>query len=67
VLASREMVDVPEEQVHTRHGPRFVHTMKIPILDVRGEPQFLLGISRDITEQKRADEELRRIASTSRT
>ncbi len=58
VLESRQMVDVPEEPVHTRHGIRVVHTMKIPILDVRGVPQFLLGISRDITEQKRADEEL---------
>ncbi len=60
VLESRQMVDVPEESVHTRHrGMRWVHTMKIPILDVRGEPQFLLGISRDITEQKRAEAELR--------
>jgi PAS domain S-box-containing protein len=60
VLESRQLVDVPDEPVHTRHGLRLVHTMKIPILDVRGEPQFLLGISRDITEQKRAEEELRR-------
>ena len=60
VLASRQMVDIPEEPVHTRHGARVVHTMKIPILDVHGEPQFLLGISRDITEQKRVDEELQR-------
>lgn len=60
VLESRQMVDVPEEPVHTRHGLRLFHTMKIPILDARGEPQFLLGISRDITEQRRAEEELRR-------
>ncbi|RKE36326.1 PAS domain S-box-containing protein [Paraburkholderia sp. BL23I1N1] len=60
VLKSRQLVDVPEEPVHTRHGQRVVHTMKIPILDMHGEPQFLLGISRDITEQKRAEEELRR-------
>ena len=60
VLESRQMVDVPEETVQTRHGQRLVHTVKIPILDVRGEPQFLLGISRDITEQRRTDEELRR-------
>jgi len=60
VLESRRMVDVPEEPVHTRNGIRLLHTMKIPILDARGEPQFLLGISRDITEQKRIDEELRR-------
>ena len=60
MIESRQLVDVPEESVHTRRGTRLVHTMKIPILDVRGEPQFLLGISRDITEQKRADEELQR-------
>lgn len=60
VFESRQMVDVPEETVHTRHGPRLVHTMKMPILDVRGEPRFLLGISRDITEHKHAEEELRR-------
>ncbi|CAB3714714.1 ATP-binding protein [Paraburkholderia rhynchosiae] len=60
VLESQQLVDVPAESVHTRYGPRLVHTMKIPILDVRGEPQFLLGISRDITEQRRAEEELRR-------
>lgn len=58
VLQSRQMVDVPEEPVLTRHGRRWVHTMKIPIVDLRGEPQFLLGISRDITEQKRAEAEL---------
>ncbi|WP_310315905.1 ATP-binding protein [Paraburkholderia terricola] len=60
VLESRQMIDVPEELVHTRHGTRLVHTMKIPIVDVHGEPKFLLGISRDITEHKRAEEELRR-------
>ena len=60
VLDSRQLVDIPEEPVHTRRGTRLLHTMKIPLLDVHGEPQFLLGISRDITEQKRTDDELRR-------
>ncbi|HEY9029616.1 MAG TPA: response regulator [Burkholderiaceae bacterium] len=60
VLESRQMVDIPEEEVLTPRGTRLVHTMKMPILDARGEPRFLLGISRDITEQKRADDELRR-------
>ena len=59
VLESRQLVDIPEETVQTRDGPRLLHTMKIPILDARGEPQFLIGISRDITEQKRAEAELR--------
>jgi len=59
VLRSLQMVDIAEEPVLTRHGSRLVHTMKIPIVDARGEPQFLLGISRDITEDKRAEAELR--------
>jgi PAS domain S-box-containing protein len=58
VLESRKLVNIPEEPVFTRYGPRLVHTMKIPILDVHGEPEFLLGISRDITESKRAEAEL---------
>jgi len=60
VLESRHMIDIPQEEVLTRHGMRLVHTMKMPILDECGEPAFLLGISRDITEQKQADDELRR-------
>ena len=60
VLASRQLVDIPEEPVHTSRGVRIVHTKKIPILDVHGAPRFLLGISRDITDQKHAGDELRR-------
>ncbi|MEO5686214.1 MAG: response regulator [Burkholderiaceae bacterium] len=60
VLESRQMIDIPEEPVHTSRGVRIVHTKKIPILDGRGESRFLLGISRDITDQKRVDDELQR-------
>ena len=59
VLARGEMVDIPEEPIHTHHhGTRLVHTRKIPILDEQGRPQYLLGISEDITEHKRYEEEL---------
>jgi PAS domain S-box-containing protein len=60
VLDDRRLVDIPEEWVQTAAGPRLVHTKKIPVLDAAGEPRFLLGISHDITERKRADDELRR-------
>jgi putative nucleotidyltransferase with HDIG domain len=33
-------------------------TKKVPILDVNGKPEYLLGISEDITEQKQAAEKL---------
>lgn len=59
VLRNKRLVDIPEEPIQTLHrGQRFLHTMKIPILDDRGEPLYLLGISEDITDRKRAQEAL---------
>jgi PAS domain S-box-containing protein len=58
VLAAGEMLEIPEEPMHTPTGTRILHTKKIPILDERGRPQYLLGITHDITERKRAEREL---------
>ena len=55
VLSKGEMVEIPEETIHTRNGMRLLHTKKIPILDASGRPQYLLGISRDITAAKEAE------------
>ncbi len=55
-LQSGQLIDTPEEMVHTRHkGLRILHTLKVPIFDAEGEPQYLVGISEDITERKRAE------------
>lgn len=53
VLAGNKLVDIPEEEIQTARGLRTLHTMKIPILDEKGEPLYLLGISEDITDRKR--------------
>lgn len=53
VLAKKTLHDIPEETIQTRHGPRLLHTKKIPILDGEGEPLYLLGISEDITDARR--------------
>lgn len=58
-LAARKMVDIPEEQIETPHGKRYLHTKKIPIVDVDGQPKYLLGISEDITERKLEQERQR--------
>lgn len=59
VLAQSGLLDIPEETIHTAHqGPRILHTMKIPILDDEGRPQYLLGISEDITERKQAEQKI---------
>lgn len=53
VLSQRKVLDIPEEPVETKsRGRRLFHTKKIPIFDGEGNPQYILGVSRDITEQR---------------
>jgi PAS domain S-box-containing protein len=57
VLASGEIVDIPEEPIDTRENDsRLLHTRKVAIRDARGEPRYLLGISEDITDRKLAEQ-----------
>ena len=61
VLTGGQMVDIPEEAIQTAHrGLRFLHTIKVPVLGADGTPRYLVGISEDITDRKRAQEELAR-------
>ena len=55
VLANKRLHDIPEEPIETPQGTRWLHTRKIPILNDAGEPEYLLGISMDITEGRRAN------------
>lgn len=59
VLRGTNVVDIPEEPLQTRNkGQRILHTRKVPIFNTKGEPEYLLGISEDITERKKVEEEL---------
>jgi PAS domain S-box-containing protein len=61
VLRTRQPLDIPADIVQTSHrGARILHSKKIPIMDEKGSPQYLLGISEDITDRKRAEDELKR-------
>jgi len=53
VLNGKRVVDILEEPIQTRNmGERILHTKKVPILNAKGEPSYLLGISEDITDRK---------------
>jgi PAS domain S-box-containing protein len=66
-LRSGAILDIPEEPILAAGGERWLHTKKIPVLNENGEPEFLLGISEDISERKRAAESLRASEERART
>jgi PAS domain S-box-containing protein len=60
VLRGKGALDIPEEPLQTRNkGKRIIHTKKVPIFNAEGDPEYLLGISEDITDRKQAEEEIR--------
>jgi len=59
-------VDIEQEPIQTRHhGVRVLSTKKVPILDPSGKPLYLLGISEDITERRRIEQQRRLLAEVS--
>jgi len=60
LLATGEPILGLAEKSETDHGPAWVSTTKVPIRDTSGEIDGLVGISRDITKTKLAEEELQR-------
>lgn len=57
VLERVGIEDIPEEPIETRYrGRRVLHTRKIALRNDEGNPQYLLGISDDITERKRIEQ-----------
>jgi len=58
-LRGGKLIDIPETRLPVGpRGARVVRTIKVPILDGYGVPQYLLGISEDITERKAWEEAL---------
>lgn len=57
VLSKERVVDIPEEPIQTRRGVRYLHTRKIPIFNKEGQPEYLLGVSEDITEKKETEKQ----------
>ena len=63
VFATKKCVDTPEETIQLPHrGKRILHTKKVPLFDESGAPKYILGIAQDITESKKNEAELSRLA-----
>lgn len=62
VIAGRMVLDTKEENIQTRnHGVRILHTKKIPLNGKDGKPQYIMGVSEDITDKKNSEEEMMRM------
>ncbi|MBK9052567.1 MAG: GAF domain-containing protein [Chloroflexi bacterium] len=58
VLQHQDSLDIAEETVVTPRGTRILHTRKTPVFGPDGQPQYLVGLSDDITERKQAEQAL---------
>ena len=64
ILRGKAIVDIPSESLLNRNKEeRILHTKKVPILDENGKPEYLLGISEDITEMKLAEKNRHKLAA----
>jgi PAS domain S-box-containing protein len=61
VVADSRRAQSSEEQQVTQGVLRVLESSKVPIVDGEGQPQFLLGIVRDITEQRSLEDQLRQM------
>ncbi len=62
VIAGKVVVDTKEEIIQTKElGIRTLHTKKIPLFGKDGNPQYVLGVSEDITDKKNSEEEMMRM------
>ncbi len=53
-----KVINIPCETVRTAFGETFTYTRKLPIYDINGEPQYLIGLAQDITKRKKNEMEL---------
>ncbi|MBI5818463.1 MAG: PAS domain S-box protein, partial [Verrucomicrobia bacterium] len=67
VFAGRTLVNFEEDVVHLDGKRRFILGTKVPLKDAQGEVTALVGIGRDITERKQAEETLERERNLLRT
>jgi two-component system CheB/CheR fusion protein len=58
LFEDKMLLDISEERLTTKNGDRWLHTKKIPVIDENGIPQYLVGISEDITERKAQNDKI---------
>jgi PAS domain S-box-containing protein len=61
-VKNQVLIDIPEESAHSPIlGNIYVHTIKVPLYNLEGNPQYILCISEDITLRKQAQDALKEL------
>lgn len=60
-IQKNKLINIPKEEINTGNGKRYLHTKKIPVYNSKGLPVCLLGISEDITDRIKHEEEIKKI------
>ncbi|MEB3120495.1 MAG: PAS domain S-box protein [Snowella sp.] len=56
---SKKIIEIAEEHIESPgQGTIYIHTIKVPLFDRNGEPEYLLCICEDITVRKQAENDL---------
>jgi diguanylate cyclase (GGDEF)-like protein/PAS domain S-box-containing protein len=64
VLSNKTGLFIEEEKINSKDKTLVISTKKIPILNEGGEPQYILGISENITEKKQMEKTIKKLAYT---
>lgn len=58
VFKHKAVLEIEKEELDTPQGKRFLQTFKVPTYTQDGEPELLIGISHDITEEIKTKQDL---------
>jgi diguanylate cyclase (GGDEF)-like protein/PAS domain S-box-containing protein len=61
-LKNTSQILIKEEKISSKNRTLVLSTKKLPILNEKGEPGYLLGISEDITDKKQMEKTIQKIA-----
>jgi diguanylate cyclase (GGDEF)-like protein/PAS domain S-box-containing protein len=62
LLEHGEMIVADEQQFETRNGTRLLSSKKLLVRDHEGNPQYILSLSEDVTDRKRARDQIAHMA-----
>ncbi|WGL58513.1 PAS domain S-box protein [Pigmentibacter sp. JX0631] len=61
VFIDKNVIEIPKEEISTKFGKKWLRTFKVPTFDNYGNPNLLIGLSFDITNELIQQENLKKL------